>query len=123
MQLPKKKYDKVLAIGMGGLIPAYYVAKFLGAKRVEVLTVSSYGEDRKQRNLKVLFNAVTKNDEKGWLIVDDLLDSGETVKFAKALYPKADVAVLYEKPYSPADLANYCVRVLDGWVTFPWETN
>lgn len=49
------------------------------------------------------------------LIVDDLIDSGETLK----QYPLSDCAVLYKKPWSP--MPTYWVEETEEWLEFPYE--
>jgi GTP cyclohydrolase I len=49
------------------------------------------------------------------LIVDDLIDSGETLK----QYPDSDSAVLYKKSWSPKP--TYWVEETDEWLEFPYE--
>lgn len=56
--------------------------------------------------------------EPGCLVVDDLVDSGRTLRhFAKAGFA---VDALFRKSYSPPDLAPEAERAL-GWLRFPWE--
>lgn len=52
------------------------------------------------------------------LVVDDLVDSGATLRAVE--HPHRDA--LYRKPDSPADLAPHA-RTLTGWLTFPWEND
>ncbi|MBN8903402.1 MAG: alpha/beta fold hydrolase, partial [Rhodospirillales bacterium] len=61
-------------------------------------------------------------DGDGWLLVDDLVDSGVTVRTIRALFPAVTVAVLYAKP-AGEDLAHAFVRRVkqDTWIVFPWE--
>jgi len=51
----------------------------------------------------------------GSLIVDDLVDSGETLK----KFPAHVTAVLYKKPHSPEP--SFHVETLDGWIEFFYE--
>ena len=43
---------------------------------------------------------------KNWLVVDDLTDSGETLKEVKKSLPLADIATVYIKP-NGAELVDY----------------
>ena len=116
-----KKFSKIVAIVRGGLIPSDYLARKLGIKYVETLCVSSYTADNtKETDLRVIPNNKEVDPRKDWLIVDDLVDSGDTMELAKKLYPNSKVATLYVKPGSPRP--DYFVRdVGDVWVRFPWE--
>lgn len=54
------------------------------------------------------------------LVVDDLVDSGRTLRpFAASGFM---VDALIRKPHSPADLAPYAT-MRSGWLTFPWENH
>lgn len=52
------------------------------------------------------------------LVVDDLVDSGTTLRSYASRGFICDAA--WRKPYSPTDLAPHA-EVADGWVAFPWE--
>lgn len=52
------------------------------------------------------------------LIVDDLVDSGTTLRRYQTLGHHTDA--LWRKPTSPLDLAP-AATVADGWLAFPWE--
>ncbi len=54
----------------------------------------------------------------GTLVVDDLVDSGRTLK--RYVDQVAGVDALYRKPWSPLELAPHAEE-LDGWLVFPWE--
>ena len=49
------------------------------------------------------------------LVVDDLIDSGKTLK----KYPNRITAVLYRKSHSPK--TNYCVEEINDWIEFYYE--
>lgn len=53
------------------------------------------------------------------LIVDDLVDTGATLRPYTLAYPNATIAALYRKPYSPG-IASTAILV-DSWLAFPWE--
>lgn len=119
-EIHKKNYrlNKILCITKGGLIPAYYLAKELGIKYIETLCVSSY-EDDKKSGIKVMPFSRKKDSRHNWLVVDDLVDTGETMEVAKKYYPNSKVAVLYKKIDSPEP--DFFVSEKEGWVVFPWE--
>jgi GTP cyclohydrolase I len=52
------------------------------------------------------------------LVVDDLVDSGTTLRSYASRGFITDAA--WRKAYSPPDLAPYA-EVADGWIAFPWE--
>ena len=91
--LEEPKFDGVIAITRGGLVPAAIVARELEIRVVDTLSAISYHDnsaeklDDKQRETVQIVKApsYTKTG-KNWLIVDDLVDSGGTIcNAAKAL--------------------------------------
>jgi hypoxanthine phosphoribosyltransferase len=53
----------------------------------------------------------------GALVVDDLIDSGNTLRQFEGKYA---IDVLFRKPHSP-DLDVPSARLVEGWIHFPWE--
>ncbi len=54
----------------------------------------------------------------GCLVVDDLIDSGETMR----KYSRYDCAALFSKPHSPS-IGVKVLEQIDEWVVFPWEVD
>ena len=57
------------------------------------------------------------------LIVDDICDSGETIKKLKENFPKCQTATLYYKETAIDKPNIYGETVGEEWVVFPWENN
>jgi len=116
------RFNKIACITRGGLMLTDYLARKLSIRYIETVCIYSYTDKNQKTSLKVVPESKPIDERKGWLIVDDLIDSGETLKEVKKLYPNAKVAVLYKKPYSPEGVADYVSRdVEDVWIKFPWE--
>ena len=73
------------------------MARELGIRNVETLCISSYDHDN-QRELVVVKAATTAGDGEGWLVVDDLVDTGGTAKAIRELYPRAKFITIFAKP-------------------------
>jgi len=57
------------------------------------------------------------------LIVDDICDSGETIKKIKENFPKCQTATLYYKE-TAIDKPDIYGEIVGGeWLVFPWENN
>jgi xanthine phosphoribosyltransferase len=119
-QIPNKAFTKIIAITRGGMIPAYYLARYLGIRNIRTICMLSYTKDNEQEALRVLPSNQKVDDSENCLIVDDLIDSGKTLEMARKYYPNSKIAVLYRKPHSP-NMVNYHVCQKDGWIIFPWE--
>ena len=72
--------------------------------------------------LKVPERAVSVEGE-GWLLVDDLVDTGTTAKKAREILPKIHFATVYAKPMGLDSVDTFVSSVdQDVWVFFPWDT-
>lgn len=124
IKLPKHRWDGIIAIARGGLYPTLLLAHKLGIRRIECLSLASYDDDKKQRNIEVLhpFGFKEKNEGLGWIIVDDLSDTGNTLIWLKKYLPKAHYAVIYTKTLGKHLVDTYGTEVEQGtWIEFPWE--
>ncbi len=112
----------LVAISRGGLIPAAIVARELDCRLVESVCVASY-EEESQGEPRLLKPPAAAGDGEGFVIIDDLVDSGTTARMVRALLPKAYFACLYAKPAGAGVADAYVVEVpQDTWVLFPWDT-
>ena len=120
--LPGAPYAGIVAITRGGLIPAAIVARELSCRLIETVCVSTYDEEA-IRAPTLLKPPTAAGDGSGWLIVDDLVDSGTTARLVRGLLPRATFACIYVKPEGQA-LADHWVAAVpqQTWILFPWDT-
>jgi xanthine phosphoribosyltransferase len=60
---------------------------------------------------------------KGLLIVDDLVDTGQTARLVRGMLPKAHFASVYAKPLGRPLVDTFITEVSqDTWIHFPWDT-
>jgi len=114
----------VVAITRGGLVPAMIVARELGIRVIDTISVRSYDLERKQGEARITkpAQADLMGDGTGILIVDDLVDSGKTLELVHRLYPKAHYAAVYAKPHGKPQVDTYVTEVSqDTWIFFPWD--
>jgi xanthine phosphoribosyltransferase len=118
-------FHAVVAVTRGGLVPAAIVARELGIRIVETVSVASYDYD-KQGEVAVL-KAVSadfsgKAQGSGILIVDDLVDTGATAKVVREMLPKAHFATVYAKPSGRPLVDTFVTEVSqDTWIYLPWD--
>ena len=116
-------WKAVVAIPRGGMAPAMIVARELGIRLVDTISVKSY-DHQDQTEAKVL-NAPDEakmGDGTGVLIVDDLVDSGKTLELVRSLFPKAHFATVYAKPKGRPQVDTFITEVSqDTWIFFPWD--
>jgi xanthine phosphoribosyltransferase len=114
-------FKGIVAVTRGGLVPACLVAREMGIRVIETIAVSSY-DAQSQRELAVLKPAVAAGDGAGWLVVDDLADTGNTFRALRTILPKAHFACLYAKPEGAPTADTYVTEVSqDTWIFLPWE--
>jgi len=59
----------------------------------------------------------------GWLLLDDLVDTGSTAKAAREILPLAHFATVYAKPQGLPHVDTFVHEVAQAvWVFFPWDT-
>ena len=74
-----KPYKGIIAVTRGGLVPAAIVARELDIRLIDTVCVLSYNQKTKG-DVNVLKHANIADNGEEWLIVDDLVDTGETIK-------------------------------------------
>ena len=112
----------VVAITRGGLVPAAIVARELEIRVIETVGVSSY--EHMDRGTITILKEPRAGDGEGWLIIDDLVDTGATAKAVRELLPKAHFATVYAKPAGRPMVDSYITEVSqDTWIHFPWDTD
>jgi len=116
-------WKAVVAVTRGGMAPAMIVARELDIRTVDTISVKSY-DHQEQINAIVLKapDAKIMGDGAGILVVDDLVDTGKTLKLVRDLYPKAHFATVYAKPEGNDMVDTFITEVSqDTWIFFPWD--
>lgn len=119
----QKKYELILAVTRGGLVPAYYIAKILDLP-VKTINVTSYISQKEIGEIKHIpvdgFSEIVTHAG-NCLLVDDICDSGQTLEFIQNKFPEVDTACIYTR--YPNENLTYNAKVLnhDAWLDFPWE--
>jgi xanthine phosphoribosyltransferase len=120
--MPLGPFRGIVAVSRGGLIPAAIIARELECRLVETISVVSYDEET-QGKPHVVKSAPAAGDGEGFLIVDDLVDSGVTAQLVRELLPRAHFACLYAKPAGMPVTDTFVVEVpQETWILFPWDT-
>jgi hypoxanthine phosphoribosyltransferase len=119
-----KRYDLVVGIARGGIPVAMVVSDHLNVK-IDFVNVKSYNDIGKRTAPRILSTLVEGVEGKDVLLIDDLVDQGDTLVFLKKYLsnqnPKSlDTAVLFKKPWSKAE-PDYSLETVSEWVVFPFE--
>ena len=115
-------FNGIVAVTRGGLVPAAIVARELDIRLVDTVCIASYAWQDQKGEMKVL-KSVDGNGE-GWLIVDDLVDTGRTAKTVRDMLSPGP---FWQQcmPNRPAGrlVDTYVTEVSqDTWILFPWDS-
>jgi xanthine phosphoribosyltransferase len=120
--LEKGPWRGIVAITRGGLIPAAIIARELDCRLIESVSIITYEEERRGEP-RVAKPPAAAGDGEGWLILDDLVDTGTTARVIRALLPRAHFATVYAKPAGKPAVDTFITEVSqDTWILFPWDT-
>lgn len=118
--LPASQWKGIIAVSRGGLVPASILARELSLRHVDTVCISSYDHDN-QRELKVIKRA--EGDGEGFIVIDDMVDTGGTAQAIRQMYPKARFVTIFAKPQGRPLVDDYVVDIAqDTWIEQPWDT-
>jgi len=119
-----KRYDLVVGIARGGIPVAMVVSDHLNVK-IDFVNVKSYNDIGKRTTPRILSTLTEGIQGKDVLLVDDLVDQGDTMEFMKRYLaeqrPRSlETAVMFRKPWSRV-VPDYFLETVSEWVVFPFE--
>jgi xanthine phosphoribosyltransferase len=121
----KGPYVAIVGIARGGLVPATIIARELDLRIVECVSVVSYEHTTQQGEpiiVKKIAPEIARDEGAGVLVIDDLVDTGATMRVVRALLPKAHFACVYAKPLGRPHVDTFITEVSqDTWIYFPWD--
>ncbi len=118
----------IVAVTRGGLVPAAIVARELDIRVIETACVVGYhesksvGGDKAMAEAQILKAPEQVGDGSGWLVIDELADTGRTIQVLRSLMPKAHFAAVYAKPLARPMVDTFITEVSqDTWIYLPWD--
>jgi xanthine phosphoribosyltransferase len=112
----------IVAVSRGGMIPAAIIARELECRLIESVSVATYDEEERAAP-RVIKPPTAAGDGAGFLVIDDLVDTGATLTAVRALLPRAHFAAVYAKPAGRSLVETFITEVSqDTWILFPWDT-
>ena len=119
-----KRFDLVVGVARGGMPVAMVVSDHLGVK-VDFVNVKSSDGTAKRGAPRILSTLTEGIRGKNLLVVDDLVDQGDTMQTVERHLNEhqpglLETAVLFKKPWSRVD-PDYYLEVVDRWIVFPFE--
>jgi xanthine phosphoribosyltransferase len=117
--LENAAWQRIVAVSRGGLVPAQIIARELGIRLIDTICVKSY-DHQEQGELRVL--KAPAGDGTGDLVIDDLADTGSTLRTVRSILPRATIATVYVKPAGRQLVDFHGTEVSqDTWIHFPWD--
>jgi uncharacterized protein len=119
-----ESYDLVVGIARGGIPVAMVVSDHLDVK-LDIINVKSYEGIEERVAPRILSTLTEAVKEKRVLLVDDLVDQGDTMATVSDFLGRQNpailkTAVLFKKPWTKME-PDYFLEVVDKWIVFPWE--
>lgn len=119
-----ENFDLIIGIARGGIPVAMVVSDHLNVK-LDIINVKSYNGIAERSPPRILTTLTEAVKGKNVLLVDDLVDQGDTMatvsEYLRGQAPGVlKTAVLFKKPWSATD-PDYFLEVVDKWIVFPWE--
>ncbi len=123
------KPDVVIAVARGGYVPARLLCDFLGIENLVSIQSQHWTEAAKKAD-KAIIKFQYKIDLTGYkaLLVDDIVDTGESVKLAKEFIEKEwrptqlkTAAMQWISPVAKIKPDYYAIEVKEWiWFQYPW---
>jgi len=116
----------IISVTRGGLVPAAVVARELDIRVIETVSIVSYKTDGSGQGqsgeASIVKHPANVGDGEGWLVVDDLVDTGRTAVILRKMLPNAHFATVYAKPLGRPLVDTFITEVSqDTWIYFPWD--
>lgn len=112
----------IIAVTRGGLVPAAIIARELDVRNIETVCIAAYRDDKSVGEVNIIKGLDIPDNGEGWLVVDDLVDSGITAKYVREMVPEAHFATIYAKPKGRPRVDTFITEVSqDTWILFPWD--
>ena len=98
--MPSEQWKGIIAVSRGGLVPGALLARELGIRHVDT----------------------AEGDGEGFIVIDDLVDTGGTAVAIREMYPKAHFITIFAKPAGRPLVDDYVVDIPQNtWIEQPWD--
>ncbi len=117
--------DTIIAIARGGMTLGHFLAEHMSIRNLYSLNSVHYDNQKKLEYIKV-YNIPDLSKSKKVVIVDDIIDSGETMYeitlLLKKRFPEVEFknAAIFYKPNSLIK-PDFAVKEAKGWIEFFWS--
>ncbi len=119
--------DIIVAVARGGTVPARILTDLLETPALCFIQIEFYSDIQKTQPQPTLKQILTTQiTGKKTLLVDDIADTGESLKLAQTYLQQQGAqqiktATLYQK-LQTAFIPDFYEKLTTSWVVFPWDT-
>ena len=120
-------FDAILGIARGGLSVAQMLGEYYDLRQVYAINTIGYDDTEKKASIEV-FNVPDLRAAKKVLVVDDIVDSGDTLvevlAHLQARYPQIEyktASLFYKKSAKIAP--TWYAKEADTWIDFFWSAD
>ena len=119
------KPDTILAVARGGMTLAHALSMTLDVRNLQSIRVESYDGESQRERVSILGSG-DLGDSKRVLVVDDIVDSGETlsalIPYLRSQNPNSEfkVATLFTK-FTALVQPEFSLHEAHEWIEFFWE--
>lgn len=133
IKLQHDKFDTILSIGRGGMVPSRLISEYLDISDVRIIGCKSYYKINERGDVLIGDFDAKPLENKSILIIDDVCTSGSTIDAVKSyILNKVStisitVASLYYnkdkniRKVTDPDLFSEYYSASESWLVFPWE--
>ncbi|MCV6608659.1 MAG: phosphoribosyltransferase family protein [Campylobacterales bacterium] len=119
------KPDAIIALSRGGVTIGHFLAEYFDIRTLYTMNTIHYDGQKKMDEV-IIYNIPDIKDAKKVLIVDEIIDSGETIQEVmkvlnkRHLYVDFKTLTVFQKKRAVFK-ADYWVKDTDKWIEFFWE--
>lgn len=119
--------DTLLSIARGGVTLGHFISNALDNRNLFTINSIHYNGQNKLDSFEI-FNIPDLSNSKKVVLIDDIVDSGETMSEIKNLLEKKfptcefKIAAIFYKPSAIIE-ADYKVKEAKAWIEFFWEVD
>jgi len=128
LQTLPKEFDAIVAISRGGLTLAQAIAESLNIRDLQTIQTQLYDQTQKRQTITIVDNTSLAQNYTKVLVVDDIADSGETLKevmthlqkrYPHIVFKSTTLFYKHTSVYEPT----YWVKEANAWIEFFWEVD
>jgi len=123
--IQNEEFDAIVAISRGGVTFGHFLSQRINQRNLYIINSIHYDDQQKLDTIEI-FNTPDLRDFKKIVVVDDIVDSGETInaviKHLQNEFNHLEIksaSIFYKK--SASHRPNYWLHEANDWIDFFWD--